>query len=281
MKNSYDEIDGKNDELGIDDPGYTILKNKREVTKFQILVEIAAHQPAVRQQEVAAIMGVTPQAISEYIRELIEDDQLKAPGRGRYEVTRKGIEWILHNSELLESFAKHVRKDIIHQVSVWATVADEDLKAGDYVGVYMQNGLLRSSRQHQSANGFIIADTPKGDDAGVGRLEGIIEHHESVVKVCKIPRIERGGSNKTNLTELKEVTDSVSVVACVGIESWVSLRKIDRVPDLFYGSCEGVIEAALHGLSCAIVIVDEFFTDFLKQMDQSDVSYEIYDLVTK
>jgi putative transcriptional regulator len=72
-----------------DDPGYTILKNKRDVTRFQILVEIAAHQPAIRQQEVAAIMGVTPQAISEYIRELVDEDLLRAPGRGRYEVTRE------------------------------------------------------------------------------------------------------------------------------------------------------------------------------------------------
>ena len=85
-----------------DDPGYTILKNKRDVTRFQILVDIAAHQPAVRQQEIAANLGVTPQAISDYVRELAEEGMLKAPGRGRYEVTREGVEWILHNAEQLE-----------------------------------------------------------------------------------------------------------------------------------------------------------------------------------
>ncbi|MFH0968737.1 MAG: hypothetical protein V1862_13745 [Methanobacteriota archaeon] len=72
---------------------------------------------------------------------------------------------------------------------------------------------------------------------------------------------------------------SVSVVACVGLEAWVSLKKIGRVPDLYYGSREGVIEAALHGIACGIVIVDEFFTDFLKQLEQSELSYEIHDLV--
>jgi putative transcriptional regulator len=50
------------------DPLYTILRSKREVTRLQILVEIAEHQPAVRQQEIAEKLGVTPQAISEYIR---------------------------------------------------------------------------------------------------------------------------------------------------------------------------------------------------------------------
>ena len=74
-----------------DDPGYTILRNKRDVSRFQILVEIAEHQPAVRQQEIAAMLGVTPQAISEYIRDLVDEGMIKAKGRGRYKVTREGI----------------------------------------------------------------------------------------------------------------------------------------------------------------------------------------------
>jgi len=54
------------------DPLYIILRSKREATRFQILVEIAEHQPSVRQQEIAEILGVTPQAVSEYIRELVD-----------------------------------------------------------------------------------------------------------------------------------------------------------------------------------------------------------------
>ena len=83
-----------------------------------------------------------------------------------------------------------------------------------------------------------------------------------------------------NLTQLKAVIETVSVVACVGLEAWVSLKKIDRVPDLYYGSREGVIEAALHGIPCGIVIVDEFFTEFLKQLEQAELSYEIHDLIS-
>ncbi len=262
------------------DPGYTILKNKRDVTRFQILVDIAAHQPAIRQQEIAAGLGVTPQAISDYVRELTEEGLLKAPGRGRYEVTREGVEWILHNAEVLESFARHVRNDIIKQVSVWTAIAAEDLKKGDSVGVYMKNGLLYASKQPQSANGTVVSDTPKGEDAGVSGLEGIITHRESTVLVCKVPRVERGGSRNVRLDALKDVISRVTVVACVGLEAWVSLKKIDRVPDLYFGSREGSVEAALHGIPCAIVIVDEFFTDFLKQLEQADLSYEIHDLVS-
>ncbi|MDD1728307.1 MAG: winged helix-turn-helix transcriptional regulator [Methanospirillum sp.] len=264
-----------------DDPGYTILRNKRNVTRFQILVQIAEHQPAVRQQEIAAMLGVTPQAISEYIRDLIDEGMMEAPGRGRYEVTREGIEWILQNAETLETFARHVRHDIIHQIAVWTAIADEDLNKGDRVGVYMKSGILYASRLRTSANGEIAMDTPKGEETGVIKLDGIIDHAESVVQVCKVPRVERGGSRHVELDKLKEVMRTVSVVACVGLEAWVSLKKIGRVPDLYFGSREGAIEAALHGIPSGIVIVDEFFTDFLKQLEQAELSYEIHDLVSE
>ena len=262
-----------------DDPGYTILRNKRDVSRFQILVEIAEHQPAVRQQEIAAMLGVTPQAISEYIRDLVDEGMIKAPGRGRYEVTREGIEWILQNAETLEVYARHVRHDIIHQVSVWTAIAAEDLKKGDRVGVYMKGGLLYASHAPTSANGEVAIDTPKGEETGVAKLDGIIDHSEAVVQVCKVPRVERGGSRKVRLDDLRAVIETVSVAACVGLEAWVSLKKIRRVPALYFGSREGAIEAALHGIPCGIVIVDEFFTDFLKQLEQAELSYEIHDLV--
>jgi putative transcriptional regulator len=50
-----------------------ILQTKSGVTKFQVLIEIAAHQPNVRQKEIAAKIGITPQAVSEYIKELVND----------------------------------------------------------------------------------------------------------------------------------------------------------------------------------------------------------------
>lgn len=176
-----------------DDPGYTILRNKRDVSRFQILVEIAEHQPAVRQQEIAAMLGVTPQAISEYIRDLVDEGMIKAPGRGRYEVTREGVEWLIQNAGMLETFAQHVRHDIIHQVAVWTAIAAEDLNQGDRVGVYMKAGLLYASRELTSANGEVVIDTPKGDETGVAQLDGIIQHSETTVRVCKVPRVERGG----------------------------------------------------------------------------------------
>src|SRR5512136_1112485 len=149
--------------MGSDDPLATILRSKSEATRFQILVEIAENQPAIRQQEIAGKLGVTPQAVSEYIRELVDDGMVAAHGRGRYDVTRSGIEWVLNHAEALESYSRHIRRDIIQQVSTWTAIAAHDLKEGDEVGVYMKNGWLYASREPQSANGIVVIDARMGD----------------------------------------------------------------------------------------------------------------------
>ena len=261
------------------DPLYTILRSKREVTRLQILVEIAEHQPAVRQQEIAEKLGVTPQAVSEYIRELVDEGMVAAHGRGRYDVTRSGIEWVLNNAEALETYARHIRRDIIQQVSVWTALADTDLSGGDEVGVYMKGGWLYAGKEEKSAMGTVIHDAKTGEDVGVARLNGIIEHSEGMVHVCKVPRIQRGGSRMVDKHLLQEVIAKASMVAAVGLEAYIALVSAGRKPDMFFGSREGVIEAAFHGINCALIIVDEEFTDFLKRLESVGLTYQIHDLV--
>ena len=261
------------------DPLYSILRSKREVSRLQILVEIAEHQPAVRQQEIAEKMGVTPQAISEYIREMVDEGMVSASGRGNYEVTKSGIEWVLENAESLESYARHIRRDIIQQVSVWTAIAAENLKTGDEVGVYMKDGFLYAGKSPLAATGSAIAGAKAGEDVGIARLNGIIEHREGVVHVCKVPRIQHGGSKKVQRAKMLEVTGGVGMVAAVGLEAYIALNAAGRKPDMFFGAREGVIEAAFHGIDCAIVIVDEEFTDFLKRLESVSLHYVIHDLI--
>jgi putative transcriptional regulator len=266
--------------LGAKDPLYSILRSKREVSRLQILVEIAEHQPAVRQQEIAEKLGVTPQAISEYIRELVDEGKVSAIGRGNYEVTRAGIEWVLENAESLESYARHIRRDIIQQISVWTAIAAEDLREGDEVGVYMKAGFLYAGKKPLAATGTVIADAKKDEDVGVARLNGIIDHKEGRVHVCKVPRIQHGGSKKVRTDKLLEVIGQAGIVAAVGLEAFIALKAAGKKPDMFFGAREGVIEAAFHGIDCAIVIVDEEFTDFLKRLESVELPYVIHDLIS-
>jgi putative transcriptional regulator len=131
-----------------------------------------------------------------------------------------------------------------------------------------------------AATGTVIADAKKDDDVGVARLNGIIDHKEGMIHVCKVPRIQHGGSKKIQQDKLLEVTSQAGIVAAVGLEAFIALKAAGKKPDMFFGAREGVIEAAFHGIECAIVIVDEEFTDFLKRLENVELSYVIHDLIS-
>ncbi|MCZ7362173.1 MAG: winged helix-turn-helix transcriptional regulator, partial [Candidatus Methanoperedens sp.] len=95
-----------------------ILRSKKESTKFQILVEIASHQPDVRQKEIADKIGITPQAVSEYIRELVSEGLIFSEGRVRYRISKKGVEWVLERAMEMKKYARYVMEDIVSHVSV-------------------------------------------------------------------------------------------------------------------------------------------------------------------
>ncbi len=260
------------------DPFHIILKSKREATRFQILVEIAEHQPSVRQQEIAEKLGITPQAVSEYIREMVEEGLVASHGRGRYNVTHKGVEWVLTNAEALESYAHYVTHDVVQQVSVWTAIAAEDIVKGDVVGVYMNGGYLFAAHRDEAAMGEAANDARKGQDLGVAKLSGIIDHSEGAIRVCKVPRIQRGGSHEVTQEKVLAAVSGMEYIGAVGLEAVISLNKAGLVPDSFFGSREGIIEAAFHGVNCCMVIVDEEFTGFLKRLESAGLSYEIRDL---
>ena len=127
--------------------------------------------------------------------------------------------------------------------------------------------------------GEVIADADTGQDVGIARLAGLIDHTEGTVHVLKVPRIERGGSRKVDLDGLRTVLAGVGLVGIAGLEASVALAAVGRRPDISFGSREGVIEAAFHGVECAILIVDEEFTDFLKRLESAGLNYTIHDLI--
>ncbi|ABS55494.1 regulatory protein, ArsR [Methanoregula boonei 6A8] len=255
------------------------MRSKGDVSRFQILVEIAERQPAVRQQEIAEKIGMTPQAVSEYIRDLVDDGMVAVSGRSNYAVTKTGMAWVMENAATLELYLRHIRRDIIKHVSVWTAIAADDLKKGEIAGLYMKDGYLYAGKNPTSATATVYADARKNNDVGIFDVNGIIEHHEEIIHVCIVPRIQRGGSLNVRIDKLKKIVATVGLVAAVGVESSIALKSIGRNPDLFFGASEGVIDAAYHGIRCAIVIVDDESANFVKRLENTPLEYKIHDLI--
>jgi len=256
-----------------------VLQSKRESSRFQILVEIAAHQPNLRQKEVAESLGVTPQAISEYIKELVADGLVTTDGRMRYSITKEGVEWLLESAAELKRFARVVMEEIISHVSVWTALAEVDLAEGERVSLEMRKGLLYANKKDGvDASGIAISDVLAGEDVGVSDLKGLIGLDEGKITVCKVPRVQLGGSRRVDLAALKGLLSDDRMIGCLGVEALVAIRKVGCEPDVVFGAKESSVEAAYHGISSVIVSVDEQIPGLLNRLESEGLKYELIDL---
>ena len=255
-----------------------ILQNKNLATKFQILVEIAANQPNIQQKLIAPKIGVTPQAVSEYVRELLKDGLVISDGRSRYEVTKEGIDWIIRMDRELRSYFAFVGRAITN-ATVCAAISEGNLSQGQVVGLKMKGGVLYASAvAGKGARGISISEASDGDDIGVSNIEGIVDLKMGNITILKVPGIERGGSANTDIDRLKKAVSSDMMIGAIGIEALSALKKINIVPQYFYGVKEAIVEAVHSGLSTVVVCVDDQLSPLIQKLESEKLSYEILDI---
>jgi putative transcriptional regulator len=254
-----------------------ILRSKKEITRFQILVEIAGHQPDVMQKEIAHRIGITPQAVSEYIKDLVLEGYLFSDGRMRYRITKNGVEWVLERAIELKKYARFVMEDIVSHVSVATAIARGMFKKGDAVSLMMENGLLYAGTDGD-VTGITTSDSELGEDVGVTDLKGMISFPQVNITICKVPRVEKGGSRNVDLKMLTSISIDKPYIAAIGVEALISLRKINVQPNILFGAKESVVEAAFHGLSSLVVSVDEEVPSLLNRLEAEGLNYEVVDL---
>ena len=258
-----------------------MLQSKRAITKFQILVEIAAHQPNIRQKEIAEKIGITPQAISEYLKELMDDGLVTSDGRVNYSVTNEGIEWVKENAFALKRYAEYIMEGVISNVAVWTALAKVDIDGGRKVSLKMEKGLLWAIPYNPEipASGTTLSVARAGEEVGVTELEGMIDLSIQPIKVCSIPRVEHGGSRRVNLEALQTVVDGCDFVCAIGVEALVALNRIGRTPDVMFGAKEGAIEAVFHGLSVFILCLDDELPSLIQRIEGEGARYEIMNVL--
>jgi putative transcriptional regulator len=256
-----------------------ILKSKNLATKFQIMVEIAARQPNIQQKDIAPRLGITSQAISEYIRELIKDGWLSSQGRSRYKVTKEGVDWILQMSRQLHSYAWSVSK-VVADISTTTAVADSDLSIDQPTSLYMKDGLLFASDviKRKGAKGITITAARKGQDVGIRSIEGVIKLEPAKVMIGKVPDVQDGGSRSTDLALLKTGAKGAKLVGVIGTEAIVALAQIGVKPDYVHGVREAAVEAAYCGLPFLVVCSEDNVSILVQRLAEENLDYNIVDL---
>jgi len=253
-----------------------VLRNKNLTTRFQILVEIANSGPNIQQRDIANKLDITPQAVSDYIAQLIKDKLLTSAGRSSYKVTNEGVNWIIRTLRELNSYNSFIQRAVTN-ISICTALAESDLKKNQKVGLKMEDGLLFASRNtDHDATGITISKANSGEDVGVTDIEGIVPLELGQVTIVRVPGIQRGGSRKVDTDRLRDNLERNSFVTFLGLESFASLRKAG-VEFHQYGAAAAAIEATKSGLSALVVCVENETSDLITKLEKEGISYELID----
>ena len=229
-------------------------------------------------KDIARRIGVTSQAVSEYVNGLEKDGWITSDGRSRYRVTRDGVNWILKELRELRRYSTFV-EEAVTNVTVCAAVADCNLSKGQAVGLVMRDGLLFAIEHvGKGARGIVTADARREEDVGVSDIEDIVELAMGKVTILKVPDIQRGGSKSADITKLKKELGKEELVGAIGIEALVALRRAGVEPRYIYGVTEAAIEAAHSGLSFLVVCTGSEAPPLLERLGKENLDYKLVEL---
>ena len=262
-----------------DSEEFGVLQSKRNATRYQILVQIAERQPAVNQQEIADAIGITAQAVSDYLQDLVEHGYVNKHGRGRYEVTKEGVDWLISQTDELRQFIEHVSEDVIGQVEIETAIATTEISEGETVSLTMRDGVLRAmSGGTGNATAVAVTNTEAGQDVGITNFEGVVDYDLGSVTIVSIPLVQNGGSSAVDSNRIAEMAESHDLIAVGGVEAIAVAEAADLEPDIRFGSTSAVQEATAKGLDILLLSSTDLLSTHTDKLRDQNLSYKVVDV---
>jgi putative transcriptional regulator len=253
---------------------------KRNITEFQILSEIVRKQPHIKQKEIAEVLGITVQGVSEHIRNLLKKDYIKSRGRGEYVLTDKGMRALKTWISEFKNYLNDVNQDIYRYKEIWPAIAYEDLEEGDEAYLFMKKGHLYASKSIKSeSTAKVVEGGKKGEDIAITDITGMIEIKKGKVIILKIPPKVKGGSQNVDYNLIKNIFDENkdAVTASMGTISYVVSKKLGINPDIRFAVPEGVVSACNRGCDVLCLITGKMTEKIVKVLDKNKISYTVLD----
>ncbi len=254
-----------------------VLDSKRDATRYRILVEVAERQPAVNQSEIAEAIGVTSQAVSHYLQELVEDGFVDKKGRGRYQVTKEGVDWLISRTEELRDYTEYVSEEVVGGVDTDSVLADASVDEGERVSLRMEDGVIHAEPGGEGrATAVAVSSADEGEAVAVSEFDGILEYEPGDVKAVTLPATSRR-DHDVDVDEVAQEIEEYDLFAVTGTEAVAVARQVDVEPDVRFGVAEAVREAAAKGVSVLVVAADDQVSEITDALSEDGVGYEIVD----
>lgn len=245
-----------------------ILRDRTRLTRVLVLLELSRTKPGTL-AEVARAFGLTVQAVSNYVRALV-DEGLVVVAEGRYVPTRQGLQYLQEHLHDIKS----VVDGAVRQVNVIETCAARAARAvrkGEPVGLELEDGVLVAwPRRRAASRGVALQDARKGDALAVGHLSGIVEISPGEVTVLAVPPAE-AGRPATSATEARRLIAGLprhERVAVLGVEARVLAERAGLHVDIEFSPARAAVQAAQLGLDVLFLVSRGDVADAVREMEE-------------
>lgn len=249
-----------------------ILRDKSLSTQMLILLEIVTGHH-FRQAAIAEKVGVTKQAVSEYLKKM-RDDNLVTVIAGEYKATMQGTQ-LLHNQLLNLKHFLEVSMEKLEIIETGAALAGNTIDKGATVGLVMKNGrLMAYSGRDATSSGVALNDAQPGEDVVIQYLNGMVSLQPGTIYVLELPTPEMGGCRRVDAVAIKNRLKELSPdrVGVMGVVATAVVTTIGWPYDFEFATAAAAIEATQRGLTVAVVCSGNEMEGVLSAIEEYNAS---------
>jgi len=227
------------------------LRDLKRNTELLILVEVV-ESPSAKLKDIAENLGITVQAVSQYIAAMKKEGLVKGTG-GRLKPTRRGMQILQEHFTGLKVEVDGILRRI-RVVDTCVAIAGADVKKGSEIGLVMEDGMLMAypGRSSPSA-GTALEEAREGDDLLVGKLEGIVDLRLGQLLLLEVPSEHEGGSKSSDVARARERIEQLSPGLLVAGDLAGASLLSKATEELF--TIHAPVESAMSALSKGVDVV--------------------------
>ena len=261
-----------------------LLRDKSFSTQILILYELYT-KPHSKLTPIAEKIGVTQQAVSEYMKKLIKH-KLVQKIDGEYKPTIKGTYLLQNELSNLKSFVDE-RIDKLSLITNCVALAKIPIKSGEKVALFMDDGwLVAYANKRSSSVGIANNMAEVGEYITLGNLEGIMDHKVGKLYYFELPSPFTLKHNKIDTESIQKRIRTMNIdrIGILDVVSKSVCKKIGIKPDFEFGVIYAAIDAAQRGLNTAIFGYDEKIKEALNIFEETNekssekINYELFSI---